>query len=69
MAKHAKTAEKTEKHNGHTRCGQLPMLFRVKCLYFEIFIDVNRPYFVPQNIPYYMLDFAPSPTTRDIFIN
>ena len=28
------------------------LILREKCSYFEIFIVVNRPYFVPYTIPY-----------------
>ena len=31
---------------------------RVKYSYFEIFIAVNRPYFVPHTIPYNVFKFS-----------
>ena len=33
------------------------MILRVKYSYFEIFIVVNRPYFVPHTIPYNVFKF------------
>ena len=37
------------------------LILRVKYSYFEIFIVVNRPYFVPHTIPYNVLKFSTVP--------
>ena len=34
------------------------LILRVKYSYFEIFIVVNRPYFVPHTIPYNVFKFS-----------
>ena len=45
------TAEIAWNHSRHTRCEQVILILRVKCSYFEIFLVVNRPYFVLHTIP------------------
>ena len=52
MVKQAKTAEIARNYNGQTRFKQVLLILLVKYWYFEIFIVVNRPYFVPHIIPY-----------------
>ena len=37
------------------------LILRVKYSYFEIFIVVNRPYFVPHTIPYNVFKFSTVP--------
>ena len=37
------------------------LILRVKYSYFEIFIVVNRPYFVPRTIPYNVFKFSTVP--------
>ena len=37
------------------------LILRVKYSYFEIFIVVNRPYFVPHSIPYNVFKFSMVP--------
>ena len=50
------------------------LILRVKYSYFEIFIVVNRPYFVPHTIPYNVFNgssrnLTPSHTTRDALMS
>ena len=46
------------------------LILREKCSYFEIFIVVNRPYFVPYTIPYNVFKFSTVLlVTRDAFMN
>ena len=44
-----------------TGCECVLLILRVNCSYFEIFIVVNRPYFVPRTIPYRMFKFTTVP--------
>ena len=37
------------------------LILRVKYSYFEMFIVVNRPYFVPHTIPYNVFKFSTVP--------
>ena len=37
------------------------LILHVKYSYFEIFIVVNRPYFVPHTIPYNVFKFSTVP--------
>ena len=46
------TAENARNHSG------LTLILRVKCSYFEMCIVVNRPYFVPQTIPYNVFKYS-----------
>ena len=48
-------------YNGHTGCEQVLLILRVKYTYFQIFIVVNRPYFVPHSIPYNVFKFSTVP--------
>ena len=56
-----KMAEIARTYDGHTGCEKVLLILRVKCSYFEIFIVVNRPYFVPDTIPYNVFKFLTVP--------
>ena len=53
-------------YDGHTGCEYVLSISRVKCSYFEIFIVVNPPYFVPHTIPYNVFKCS---TVPDAFMN
>ena len=61
MVSKLKTAEIAGNYNGHTGCEYFLSILRVKYSYFEIFIVVNRPYFVPHTIPDNMFKFSMVP--------
>ena len=54
-------AEIARNYNGYTGYEQVLMILRGKCSYFEIFIVVNRPYFVPRTTPYNVFKFSTVP--------
>ena len=56
-----KASLKRQKSPETTTDTQVLLILRVKYSYFEIFIVVNRPYFVPHTIPYNVFKFSTVP--------